>query len=252
MFFSVVTILLVSVTLILINSELPFKISTVNATINFYLVVFFGYSLLPYFVIDGLIVGMTVITAHTWLVCYYSNVDLVVKSFYIFHILCAVMIGMVVAYWREWHVRTDFHNKRKLAEAGVAKTLYAGRARIIVSYRRADSDAITGRIRDRLAAHFGESSIFMDIDSIPIGTDFREHIRAALTTADVLIVVIGPKWLFGSTEGSRRVNEETDPVRVEVEAAIQNKIPIIPVVVGGAKATPQNKCFKSALGGDVA
>src|SRR5215212_9966245 len=48
-------------------------------------------------------------------------------------------------------------------------------AHIIISYRRADSDAIAGRIRDKLATHFGEDSVFMDIDSIPFGIDFREH-----------------------------------------------------------------------------
>jgi hypothetical protein len=44
---------------------------------------------------------------------------------------------------------------------------------IVISYRRKDSDAITGRIRDHLARHFGEDAVFMDIDSIPIGEDFR-------------------------------------------------------------------------------
>jgi hypothetical protein len=52
-------------------------------------------------------------------------------------------------------------------------------AKIVISYRRSDSDAIAGRIRDRLASHFGEESLFMDIDNIPFGTDFREHIKNA-------------------------------------------------------------------------
>jgi hypothetical protein len=49
--------------------------------------------------------------------------------------------------------------------------------KIVISYRRQDSEAIAGRIRDRLAGHYGAESIFMDIDNIPFGTDFREHIR---------------------------------------------------------------------------
>jgi len=52
--------------------------------------------------------------------------------------------------------------------------------KIVVSYRRQDSEAITGRIRDRLANHYGEQSVFMDIDSIPFGADFRERVSEAL------------------------------------------------------------------------
>ena len=46
--------------------------------------------------------------------------------------------------------------------------------KIIISYRRSDSDAIAGRIRDRLAGYYGDDSIFMDIDNIPFGMDFRK------------------------------------------------------------------------------
>ena len=48
--------------------------------------------------------------------------------------------------------------------------------KIFLSYRRQDSVGVAGRIYDRLRAHFGDDAIFMDIDSIPFGVDFREHI----------------------------------------------------------------------------
>src|SRR6266851_2451181 len=73
----------------------------------------------------------------------------------------------------------------------------SGRAsmpKIVISYRRLDSEAIAGRIRDRLAGHYGAESIFMDIDNIPFGTDFREHIRQVLTQTDIVIAIIGPRW----------------------------------------------------------
>ena len=53
-------------------------------------------------------------------------------------------------------------------------------AKIVISYRRSDSAAIAGRIRDRLAAQYGDQSIFMDIENIPFGEDFRTHIRDTL------------------------------------------------------------------------
>jgi hypothetical protein len=106
--------------------------------------------------------------------------------------------------------------------------------KIGISYRRADSDAIAGRIKDRLVDHFGEHSVFMDIDSIPFGLDFREYIKQALLEHDAVIAVIGPKWLGQSKGGQLRIQDEADPVRIELEIALQRKIPVIPVLVDGA------------------
>ena len=88
-------------------------------------------------------------------------------------------------------------------------------------------------MRDRLANHFGNASVYMDIDSVPFGVDFREHIKEALLQNDVLVAVIGPNWL-GQANNNNRIFDETDPVRIEIETALQNRIPIVPVLVGGA------------------
>jgi hypothetical protein len=107
--------------------------------------------------------------------------------------------------------------------------------KIAISYRRSDSSAITGRIFDRLVARYGKQSVFMDIDNIPIGTDFRTHIQAELRKTDVLIVVIGSRWLGTDAAGAVRMSQESDPVRAEVEAAVARDLPMIPVLVDGAK-----------------
>jgi hypothetical protein len=107
-------------------------------------------------------------------------------------------------------------------------------AKIVISYRRSDSDAIAGRIRDRLASRFGEDSLFMDIDNIPFGIDFREHIKTALLSSDVVIVVVGPSWLGPGNSGHWRIKDESDPVRIEVETALQKNIPVVPVLVNNA------------------
>src|SRR5262245_12269522 len=106
--------------------------------------------------------------------------------------------------------------------------------KILVSYRRADSDAITGRIFDRLAQHYGRESIFRDIDSIPPGIDFREHINNALHETNALLVVVGSKWL-GSKGGRARIADDADPVRIEVETAMKRGITVIPVLIGNTK-----------------
>jgi hypothetical protein len=107
--------------------------------------------------------------------------------------------------------------------------------RIAVSYRRSDSDVIAGRIRDKLASHFGDDSVFIDIDNIPVGFDFREQIKEELLKTDALLVVIGPKWRGPGRGGQARINDDNDPVRVEVETALQRNIPVVPVLVGGAE-----------------
>src|SRR5579871_1082830 len=107
-------------------------------------------------------------------------------------------------------------------------------SKIVVSYRRADTGPVAGRIFDRLGTQFGYDSVFMDIDNIPFGVDFREHIQEVLSKSDVLVVIIGPRWLGTAEGGMTRMSEETDPVRIEVEAAMAKRIPIIPILVDHA------------------
>jgi len=122
--------------------------------------------------------------------------------------------------------------------------------KILISYRRSDSSAITGRIFDRLSHHYGEDSVFMDVDSIPIGIDFRNHIQETLLRSDVLIAVIGANWLGRDAAGAVRINEKTDPVRVEIETALGRKTPIIPVLVDGA-TMPASSELPAELGNFV-
>jgi len=104
--------------------------------------------------------------------------------------------------------------------------------KIAISYRRADSEAMTGRIFDRLIARYGKDAIFRDIDDIPVGIDFRQHINETLLKTDVLLAIIGPEWLG---QRGKRIQEEADPVRVEVETAMRRKVPTIPVLIGSTK-----------------
>ena len=64
----------------------------------------------------------------------------------------------------------------------------------------------------------------MDIDNIPFGTDFRHHIKGVLLEGDIVLAVIGPRWLGPSAEGRNRILDEADPVRVEVESALAGGI----------------------------
>ncbi len=113
--------------------------------------------------------------------------------------------------------------------------------KIIVSYRRSDSSASAGRIFDRLTSRYGDDSVFMDVDNIPFGIDFRTHIQSELLKSDILVAVIGPRWFGATADGQHRISEETDPVRVEVETALRNGVPVLPVLVDGAAMPGANQ-----------
>ena len=108
-------------------------------------------------------------------------------------------------------------------------------AQIFISYRREDSPEAAGRIYDRLKSHFGEKQVFFDIDSIPPGIDFRDYISESVSKCDVLIVIIGERWFARDDNGVSRLEDPSDFVRIEIEAALKRGIPVIPVPVGKAK-----------------
>ena len=105
--------------------------------------------------------------------------------------------------------------------------------RIIISYRRDDSLDITGRIFDRLTGHFGREAIFRDIDNIPPGDDFRRHIDGVLDESDIVLAIVGPRWI-GPGDQQLRLASPADPVRLEIETALRKKKPLIPVLVSHA------------------
>jgi len=107
--------------------------------------------------------------------------------------------------------------------------------KISISYRRADSEAVTGRIFDRLSSYYGKDAIFRDIDSIPPGIDFRVHINETLRKTNILLAIVGPEWLGRSSGGDERIQEESDAVRIEVEMALRRRLPLIPVLIGNTK-----------------
>ena len=80
-----------------------------------------------------------------------------------------------------------------------------------ISYRRNDSAEVTKRLHDRLEIQFGPQSVFMDIDSIPPGVDFRKRLSDAVQQTDVLLAVIGDGWLgeqyeqYDEQYGDRRI-----------------------------------------------
>jgi hypothetical protein len=108
--------------------------------------------------------------------------------------------------------------------------------RIFLTYRRDDSAGQTGRIADRLRREFGEDSLFMDVDGIPLGVDFHRRINDEVARCDVLIAAIGNRWIdLTDQTGQRRIDNPLDFVRIEISAALRRDIPLIPILLDGTK-----------------
>src|SRR5215831_4324805 len=103
---------------------------------------------------------------------------------------------------------------------------------IFVAYRRSDSSDVTGRIFDQMKARFREDRLFKDVDSIPLGMDFRTVISEAVGQCKVLLAVIGKDWLtMTGDDGRRRIDDPNDYVHIEIVTALTRRIPVIPVLV---------------------
>jgi hypothetical protein len=113
---------------------------------------------------------------------------------------------------------------------------------IFISYRREDSAGWAGRLYDRLSSRFAADKIFMDVVDLAPGVDFVEALEESVGACDVLIAVIGQRWLSGSDEaGNRRLDKPEDFVRIEVATALKRGIRVIPVLVDGAGMPPSGE-----------
>ena len=105
---------------------------------------------------------------------------------------------------------------------------------VFISYRRSDSGGHAGRLHDRLVAMFGSDHVFMDIDAIEPGEDWTERIQTTLQECDVVIALIGDRWLE-ERGGRRRIDDVDDMLRQELVAALSSEARVIPTLVAGAE-----------------
>jgi uncharacterized membrane protein YhaH (DUF805 family) len=119
--------------------------------------------------------------------------------------------------------------------------------RIFINYRREDTQAAAGRLYDRLLQHFDREQLFMDIEAIEPGVDFVKSLDEQLANCIAFIAVIGPRWLTArDNDGNPRLDNPTDYVRLEIEAALKRDIRVIPVLVDGA-SMPRSSDLPSSL-----
>jgi hypothetical protein len=107
---------------------------------------------------------------------------------------------------------------------------------IFINYRRNDSEGEAGRLFDDLTSHFSNDCVFMDVAAIEPGRDFRKAIDQSVASCSVLLALIGRDWLDSKdAQGNRRLDNLNDFVRMELASALRRDIPVVPVLVRGAK-----------------
>jgi hypothetical protein len=76
----------------------------------------------------------------------------------------------------------------------------------------------------------------MDVAAIEPGRDFRKAIDQSVANCTVLLAIIGLEWLEAKdATGGCRLNDPNDFVRIELASALGRDIPVVPVLVRGAK-----------------
>jgi hypothetical protein len=109
---------------------------------------------------------------------------------------------------------------------------------VFLSYRRADSEVYAGRLHESLVRTYGADEVFMDQFGIRPGEPYPWAIQQAAANCKAMVAVIGPSW---AAEGDalQKLQREDDFLHRELVAAIDRRIPLIPVLVNGA-SVPQH------------
>src|SRR5262245_48420062 len=107
---------------------------------------------------------------------------------------------------------------------------------VFISYRHDDSFASAKLLVEPLERWLPDSDFFIDESGIQAGEDWRATLAARLDRAQILLVVIGTRWLTVERPGGgRRLDDGDDVGRWEIERALAAKKRVVPVLVDGAR-----------------
>lgn len=102
---------------------------------------------------------------------------------------------------------------------------------VFISYRRGETSGQARALHEYLERRFGEHQVFMDVNSIAPGADFVRRIEDEISGCGVVLALIGRDWLGHYGGGSRMVDDPNDFVRLELGAALNRNVPVIPILV---------------------
>jgi hypothetical protein len=118
--------------------------------------------------------------------------------------------------------------------AGVA----AAGLQIFICYRREEARHAARLLAQAIEQRLPETQIFIDVDrrAIAVGENWKTKIEAAIDASDVLIALIGDRWLeIRDSEGARRLDNPDDALRLELKRALDRNILVIPALLDEAR-----------------
>jgi TPR repeat protein len=107
---------------------------------------------------------------------------------------------------------------------------------VFISYRRQTAPGEARALFNDLVARLGQGAVFMDVDSISLGRDFRSELQKTLSACDSMLVLIDRDWAAVKDEkGQIRLQNAGDFVRMEIEAGLKRDIAVTPILIKGAQ-----------------
>jgi hypothetical protein len=112
---------------------------------------------------------------------------------------------------------------------------------VFINYRHEDTAPFADRLADSLHRQLGSASVRRDLQ-LPGGTDWVEALRRDVESSDVVLVLIGPRWLQARNhKGELALGSSEDYLTSEVVTALEMRKLVIPVLLDGARFPPTHQ-----------
>ena len=94
------------------------------------------------------------------------------------------------------HYRAGIMVRQRRSRTGRGKGVEShAMGAVFISYRRGDVDGQARALVGDPSNHVGRDNVFIDVDSIAPGRDFRQVLKERLETCDMVLALIGGQWL---------------------------------------------------------
>jgi pterin-4a-carbinolamine dehydratase len=110
---------------------------------------------------------------------------------------------------------------------------------VFLNYRRSDAAVAAQALYLQLSERFGSRFLFMDVNSIEWGARWPDRIASQLRRANIVLPVIGEKWLPAADQyGRRRLDDPNDWVRLELSLSLRQRAQILPILLNDMTMPP--------------